>query len=90
MNDSLLQFAYIQYAADIPHDSIIQTLINKGASPLEAQNILDIATITYCTKSGQVAPQPEPAQEEEMSFGGIVKFILGIISLIVSLVQCMN
>jgi len=89
MNNSLFQYAYSQYAADIPHESIIQTLISKGANPTEAQHILDIATITYCTQSGQVSQQSEPA-EEDMSFGGLIKTIISIIGLIVSVVQCMN
>ena len=91
MNESLLRYAYIQYAADTPHDSIIQTLINRGASPSEAQHILDLATIAYCTKSGQTAPQPQPAQEEEgTGIWGAIQLIVGVISLIASVAQCVN
>ncbi|WP_460473707.1 hypothetical protein [Emticicia fontis] len=85
-----MQYAYLKYAADIPHASIIQDLIAKGATPSEAQHILDIATIKYCTKSVQASSQPQPAQEEEISFFGVLKFIVGMISLIASVAQCMN
>jgi hypothetical protein len=90
MNDSLLKYAYIQYAADIPHESIIQTLISNGASPSEAQHILDIATISYCTKSGQVSQQQSAPVEEETDLWGIIKIVLSIGGLILSVVKCMS
>ncbi|UTA66910.1 hypothetical protein [Emticicia sp. 21SJ11W-3] len=89
MNNSLLQFAISLYAADLPHESIINSLISKGASPSEAQHILDIATITYCTQNGQVSQQSEPA-EEEVGFGAIIKVIFSIIGLVLAVVKCMN
>ncbi len=89
MNNSLLQYAYTQYAADIPHESIIQTLITKGANPTEAQHILDIATITYCTQNGQVSQQSAPA-EEESDWWGAIKIIISIAGLILSLIKCMS
>jgi hypothetical protein len=90
MNNSLLQYAYLQYAIDTPHEKIIQGLIGNGANPTEAQQILDVATITFCTKSSQVSQPSEPATEEGMGAGEIFKIIIGIIGLMISLVKCMN
>jgi hypothetical protein len=89
MNNSLLQFAYFQYSADIPHANIIQALINKGADPTEAQHILDIASIKYCTKSVAVSQPAEPA-EEETGLGTIINIILTIIGLAGTVMKCMN
>jgi hypothetical protein len=88
MDKSLLQFAYLQYAADIPHDNIIQGLINKGVEFDQAQQILDTASVIYCTQSGQTA-QAQP-QEEGMGFGAIIKLIITIGSLLFSVAQCAN
>jgi len=91
MDNSLLKYAYLAYTVDTPHDNIIQGLISKGANPSQAQQILDIAIITYCTQSVQTSQQPEPeAAEEEFGIGAAVKLILTIISLLLSLVQCIN
>jgi hypothetical protein len=89
MDKSLLKFAYFQYEADIPHENIIQGLINKGVEFDQAQQILDTAIVIYCTQSGQVA-QPQSEPEEEMGIGGILKLILSLIGLGASVVQCMN
>jgi hypothetical protein len=89
MDKSLLQYAYLQYTADIPHDNIIQGLINKGVEFDQAQQILDTASVIYCTKAAQTAQtQAEPI--EEMGIGGIIKLIVTILSLLFSVVQCMN
>jgi hypothetical protein len=89
MDKSLLQYAYVHYAADIPHDNIIQGLINKGAEFDQAQQILDTASVIYCTKAAQTA-QPQSEPEEEMGIGGIIKLILTIGSLLYSVAQCAN
>ena len=89
MDKSLLQFAYLQYAADIPHDNIIQGLQNKGVELDQAQQILDTASVIYCTKATQAA-QPQAEPEEEMGIGGVIKLIITLLSLLFSVVQCMN
>ena len=89
MDKSLLKYAYLQYAADNPHDNIIQGLINQGVEFDQAQQILDTASVMYCTKAAQTTQlQTEP--EEEMSFGGIIKLIITVISLLISVAQCAN
>jgi hypothetical protein len=87
MNKSLLQYAYVQYASDIPHTNIIQGLINKGVEFDQAQQILDTAIIMYCTKATQTA-QPQSAPEEEMSFGSILNLILTVLGLIITVAKC--
>jgi hypothetical protein len=88
MDKTLLQYAYVHYAADIPHDNIIQGLISKGVEFDQAQQILDTASVIYCTKAAQTA-QPQ-AEQEEMGVGAIIKLIITIGSLLFSVAQCMN
>lgn len=87
MDKTLLQYAYVHYAADIPHDNIIQGLINKGAEFDQAQQILDTASVMYCTKAAQTA-QPQAAPEEEMGIGGVLNLIFTVLGLIVTVAQC--
>ena len=89
MDKTLLQYAYVHYASDVPHDTIIQGLISKGVEFDQAQQILDTASVIYCTKAAQAA-QPQSEPEESMGIGGIIKLILSLLGLLVSVVQCMN
>jgi hypothetical protein len=94
MDKSLLQYAYFQYAGDVPHDNIIQALINKGVNPTDAQRILDIAIITYCTQSGQTSSSTQSSSDNdddnEIGVMGVIKLIFGLLGLIASVVKCMN
>ena len=90
MDKTLLQYAYVHYASDVPHDTIIQGLISKGVEFDQAQQILDTASVIYCTKAAQQTAQPQSEPEESMGIGGIIKLIITLLSLLFSVVQCMN
>jgi hypothetical protein len=90
MDKSLLQFAYSQYEADIPHENIIQGLINKGVEFDQAQQILDTASVIYCTKAAQSTAQPQAEPEEGMGIGGVINLIITVISLVVAVAKCSN
>jgi hypothetical protein len=89
MDKTLLQYAYVQYASDIPHENIIQGLISKGVEFDQAQQILDTASVIYCTKAAQTA-QSQTEPQEEMSFGSILNLILTVVGLIIAVAKCSN
>jgi hypothetical protein len=90
MDKSLLKFAYLQYEADIPHENIIQGLINKGVEFDQAQQILDTASVIYCTKAAQPTAQPQAEPEEGMGIGGVINLIITVISLVLAVAKCSN
>ncbi len=93
LDKSLLQYAYFQYEADIPHENIIQALVTKGVDIHQAQLILDTATVIYCTNSlqpSQEQHQPESQEAESMGIEGILKLIISLIGIGISVAQCSN